>query len=312
MTRVWLSNDVEGLLAELPDGVEADVWDGRTPWPDSVRDVEFFVLPYMVGIAGWEPVPLMPRLKVVQALTAGYDGYLPLLPERVTLCNAHGVHDSSTAELAVTLTLACLRGLPEFIAAAAAHEWRAATRPSLADRTVLILGYGSIGAAVERRLEPFEVDVIRVARTAREGPQGYVHGVDDLPVLLGQADVVVVTTPLTDATRGLVDAAFLARMHDGALLVNVSRGAVVDDAALIAELSAGRLTAALDVTDPEPLPPDHPLWSAPGLVITPHVGGDSTAFPPRATSMVAEQLRRFVVGEPLVNVVAGPGSTLRE
>ncbi len=170
---------------------------------------------------------------------------------------------------------------------------------------MLIVGYGSIGSAVEDRLAPFEcARVVRVARSERTAARGRVHAVAALPELLPDADVVILVTPLTDETRGLVDAGFLARMKDGALLVNVARGAVVDTAALLAELGSGRLRAALDVTDPEPLPAGHPLWKAPGVLITPHVGGPSSAFLPRAKTLLRDQLARFALDEPLRNVVA--------
>ena len=166
---------------------------------------------------------------------------------------------------------------------------------------MLIVGYGAIGEAIERRLLPFEVEVVRVARSARDG----VHGIDELPALLPDADVVVLVVPLTDATRGLVDAGFLARMKDGALLVNVARGAVVVTDDLVAALHSGRITAATDVTEVEPLPSDHPLWRAPGLLISPHVGGASSAMWPRAYRLVRDQLQRYADGAPLVNVMTG-------
>jgi phosphoglycerate dehydrogenase-like enzyme len=178
-------------------------------------------------------------------------------------------------------------------------------RPALADSTVLILGYGGVGRAVARRLAGFEVELLRVAGSARQLPEGPVHSADQLVRLLPQADVVIVCVPLTPATAGLVDAEFLATMRDGALLVNVSRGPVVDTGALLGELLSGRLTAALDVTDPEPLPADHPLWDAPGLLISPHVGGNTTAFMPRARRFLVGQLQRFAAGERLAGVVAG-------
>jgi phosphoglycerate dehydrogenase-like enzyme len=222
-----------------------------------------------------------------------------LLPEGVTLCNARGVHDASTAELAVGLALASLRGLPGYVRAADRGEWAHDTLPSLADRRVLIVGYGSVGTAVEARLAGFECEVRRVARRARDGVEPFAA----LPSLLPWAEVVILTVPMTDETRGLADARFLAAMPDGALLVNVSRGPVVVTGDLLAECVAGRLSAALDVTDPEPLPADHPLWTCPGVVISPHVGGDTTAFLPRARRLVAEQLRRYRAGEPLANVI---------
>jgi phosphoglycerate dehydrogenase-like enzyme len=241
----------------------------------------------------------MPRLHVVQTLTAGYEHVLPHLPPGVRLCNARGVHDASTAELALALMLASLRGIPDFVRGQDRSEWRHARHESLADRTVLIVGYGGIGEAIERRLAGFEVTVLRVARTAREG----VAPLEDLPDLLPRADVVVLCVPLTDQTRHLVDAGFLGLMRDGALLVNVSRGAVVDTGALLAELATGRLRAALDVTDPEPPPADHPLWSVPGLLLSPHVGGNSTAFLPRAQGLIVDQLTRYAAGEPLRNEI---------
>ncbi len=307
MTLVWLPYaDAVERMGGLPAGMRADLWDGRARLPASVSDVEVYVLPYMVGAAALEPLALMPRLRVVQTLTAGYDDVLPHLSEGVTLCNAPGVHDASTAELAVALILASLRGLPGFVRAATRGDWEPQHRPALADRTVLLVGYGGVGQAVERRLRGFEVDVVRVASTARDTPTGPVHGIDELPGLLPAADVVVLCVPLTDRTRGLADAAFLARMRAGALLVNVARGPVVDTGALLAELRSGRLVAAADVTEPEPLPPGHPLWSEPGMLISPHVGGNTSAFLPRAFRFLSAQLARLAAGEDLVGVVSGP------
>jgi len=304
VTLVWLPYpDAVSRLDGLPEGMRAQVWDGQRPWPDSVAEVECFVPPYLIGPDAYAPLAAMPRLRVVQLLTAGYDDVLPLLPDGVTLCNARGVHDASTAELAVGLMLASLRGLPDFVRAQDGGSWTHGTRLSLADRTVLLVGYGAVGRAIEQRLAGFEVTLVTVARTARPGDG--VHGLAELPGLLPTADVVVLALPLDDSTRGLVDAAFLARLPDGALLVNVARGPVVDTEALLAELRSGRLTAALDVTDPEPLPPDHPLWRQPRCLISPHVGGDTSAFLPRAYRLLAEQLRRFAAGQPLLNVVAG-------
>ncbi|CAM5362825.1 2-hydroxyacid dehydrogenase [Streptomyces tanashiensis] len=189
-----------------------------------------------------------------------------------------------------------------------AEEWRAGFYPALADKSVLIVGYGSIGAAIEDRLAPFEcARVARVARSARTTERGPVHALADLPALLPEADVVVLSTPLTPETTRLADAGFLARMKDGALLVNVARGPVVDTSALLKEVESGRITAALDVTDPEPLPAGHPLWHAPGVLISPHVGGSTSAFMPRAKRLIAGQLRRFAAGEELANVLLTTG-----
>jgi phosphoglycerate dehydrogenase-like enzyme len=298
--RVWLP--IAEWAEDMPSGVDVDVYDGRGTPPSTIDDVEVYVIPYMVS----SPEPLevmrsMPSLRVAQTLTAGVDNFLPYVREGVTLCNARGVHDASTAELALALVLACLRGVPEFVRAQDREEWASQPRPALADRTVLIVGYGSVGAAVEARLAGFECTVLRVARRARDG----VADMTALADLVPRADVVVLTVPMTDETVGLVDVAFLAAMRDGALLVNVARGPVVVTDALVAELQSGRLRAALDVTDPEPLPAGHPLWSAPGLLLSPHVGGNTSAFLPRARRLVADQVRRCSAGEPLLNVITG-------
>jgi phosphoglycerate dehydrogenase-like enzyme len=292
-------------IGGLPDGLDVLVWDGLAE-PPSQREldgVEYFCLPYMRHPAALALLPRLPALRTVQTLTAGTDDVLAHLPPGVAVCNAHGLHDASTAELAVALILASLRNIPEFVRNQAEGVWDQSFQPALADRTVLIVGYGSIGAALERRLIPFECDVLRVARTARQSGYGPVHGLADLPALLPGADVVVLLTPLTEQTRGLADAAFLALMKQDALLVNVARGPVVDTAALLAELGSGRLRAALDVTDPEPLPAGHPLWTAPRTLITPHVGGPSSAFLPRALRLLRSQLLLAHAGKPLANTV---------
>lgn len=307
--RVWVpfgqsaKNVPEGLVADVFTGVDIDA-PGAVP--ESIDEVEYFVLPYMFVNAHPELMARMPKLKVAQTLTAGYENVAPYVPEGVTLCNARGLHDASTAELALTLTLSALRGIPRYARLAEHGDWsptyelgEGAFDDALADKTVLILGYGSIGSAIERRLAGFEVEVLRVARTAREG----VHAFTDVDTLLPKADVVIVVLPATDETRGMIDAGFLARMKDGALLVNVARGVVVDTGALVAECGSGRLRAAVDVTDPEPLPADHPLWRLPNVLITPHIGGASSAFLPRALRQIDEQLRRYAAGEELANVV---------
>lgn len=296
---VWLPFD-PAALGEPPAGLRlARVSpDGRS-LPPGAGDVEVFVPAYDWDV-DLSVLAELPRLRVVQTLTAGYEHVLPHLPDGVVLCNGRGIHETSTSELALALILASLRGIPDFVRAQHRGDWVYAPRPALADRRVLIVGYGAIGAAVEARLRPFEVDIERVAGRPRDG----VHGVTELPGLLPEADVVVLVVPLTEQTRGLVDAAFLARMKPGALLVNVARGAVVDTDALLASVRSGHITAALDVTDPEPLPPDHPLWSTPGVLISPHVGGASSAMWPRAYRVVREQLVRYAAGEPLANVVS--------
>ena len=299
---VWMPFDADDL-GSPPSSLryERFVPEEHEEVPVSVSEVEFYVPPYRFSPSDYELISRMPELKVVQTVTAGVDHVRPFVPEGVLLCNGRGIHDASTAELAVGLALASLRGIPRFVRAQDRGEWAPTTARSLADRTVLILGYGAIGAAIEERLAGFEVDIVRVARRAREG----VHGFDELERLLPQADVVILIVPITGETRGMVDRGFLARMKDDALLVNVARGPVVDTAALVEALHTGRIHAALDVTDPEPLPTGHPLWNAPNLLISPHVGGASSAMWPRAYRLVREQLERFADGQQLANVMTG-------
>jgi phosphoglycerate dehydrogenase-like enzyme len=286
-------------------GVEAVPWD-IVAEPPRRDEIELVVPPYIGDRAALKRLGMLPSLRAVQLLTAGYDDVLPMVPPGVVLANAAGVHDASTAELAVGLMLASLRGFPEMVRAQEQQRWvSVGGRPALADKRVLILGYGSIGRAVARRLTGFEVSLTAVASRARDGDDlvERVHGIDELPELLPQHDVVVVIVPLNDATTGLVGRDFLAAMPDGALLVNVARGKVVDTDALVEATATGRIMAGLDVTDPEPLPDGHPLWRSPGVFITPHVGGDTSAFAPRAARLVREQLTAMVEGRPLRNVV---------
>jgi phosphoglycerate dehydrogenase-like enzyme len=299
---VWLPFGPEHL-GELPHGLRFEVVrpEPDEPLPPSADEVEFYVPAYQSGPVAPGLLDRLPRLKVVQTLTAGVDDIRGAVPPGVLLCNGRGIHDTSTAELALTLMLSSLRGIPEFVRAQDRGRWEPDRRASLADKQVLIVGHGQIGAAIEARVTPFEAEVVRVARRPRPG----VHGIAELPDLLPTADVVVLIVPGTRETRHLVDEEFLARMKEGALLVNVARGSVVDQDALATALHAGRIRAALDVTDPEPLPDGHPLWSAPNLLVTPHVGGASSAMWPRAYRVVREQLERFARGEPLANQVTG-------
>ena len=277
------------LVAELaPDTVDV------RRLPDGL-DAAVFVLPDWMDRETLEAMPRLGRLRVVQALSAGTDWIEARVPPWATLCNARGARDVAVAEWVVGALLGDAYGQFE---AARSRRWSDAVPRELHGATVLIVGFGSIGREVERHLEPFGVTVIGVARQARDG----VHSVAELPDLAGHADAVVVLAPLTPETRGLVDAALLGRMRDGALFVNAGRGGVVDTAALVAELRSGRLRAVLDVVDPEPLPDDHPLWDL-ALAITPHNAGDSAAADERSVRFGAEQLVRFARGEPLLNVV---------
>jgi phosphoglycerate dehydrogenase-like enzyme len=296
-----VSDDLAGLSSVGGAGLTVEVFDGDARGPDDLADVVFFTVPYDRPF-GTEPIPRLSGVRVIQALTAGYDHLTALLPGGgVTLCNARGLHDSSTAELALGLILAAQRELPRWVLAQREGRWEHTHTRSLAGSRVLIVGYGSIGAALDARLRACEAETVRVARRAR--PDEDVHADADLDGLLPAADIVVLLTPLTAETSGLLDARRLALLPDGALVVNVSRGGVLDTGAMLAEATSGRLRAALDVTDPEPLPAGHPLWHAPGVIITPHVAGGAAAFYPMAADFIVDQVRRFVAGEPLRNVV---------
>jgi len=263
-----------------------------------MRNAEFLVpSPGDDRIAGL--LAEMPALRVIQTLSAGVDWLLPLAPAGVTICDASGTRDVAVAEWVLAAILASQKALPELRDRQREHVWDWRQVDELAGNTVLILGYGAIGAAVEARLAPFDVPLICVARSARAG----VHAVDELPSLLPLAEIVVVLLPLTPATTGLLDAGRLELLRPGALLVNAARGPIVDTRALIGLLQAGRIRAALDVSDPEPLPADHPLWGAPGVLLTPHLAGDTSAANRRAFELVGEQVRRYIRGEPLANVV---------
>ncbi|MBV9094826.1 MAG: 2-hydroxyacid dehydrogenase [Streptosporangiaceae bacterium] len=290
-------------MGGLPDTMVADVWDGGERLPDSAADVEVVVLPFGVPASRMPVLAKLPRLRLIQLMSAGAEHVVAFVPPGVTLANARGAHDPAVAEWIIAVILAQLRQLPRFMAAQQAGTWDPARGEPLAGRTVLMVGYGSIGEAVERLLAPFGVTVARIARRARPG----VATMADLPNLLPAADIVILLVPVTPATTGLVDARFLSQMHDGALLVNAARGSVVDIGALLEQLQSGRLRAALDVTDPEPLPAGHPLWTAPGLLLTPHVAGAMTTGLPRVMATVSDQLSRYATGRPLRNVVGTQG-----
>jgi len=262
--------------------------------------VEFYCLPYMGDGASIALIGRMPRLRVLQSLSSGVDNVVGSVPDQVTFCNGSGLrHEEGTAELAVSLILASLRQIPTFTLHQSRRSWHHLRTDSLDGKRVLLVGYGRIGAAVEQRLTPFGAQVTRVSRTARDG----VAPLSQLPRLAAETGVLVVCIALTPQTRGLISGEVLAALPAGALVVNVARGPLVDAGALAGHLSEGRLRAALDVTDVEPLPPDRPEWALPNVLITPHIGGDTFAFARRAPGFVADQAERYLSGRPLANVV---------
>lgn len=299
------------LAVSLPDealaravgtmpGVELFRWD-FTGQPPSAR-LDIAVPPYMSSPRLLTALGAVnPRL--VQSQSIGYDGVADVLPPGTVFANAAGVHETSTAELALALILASQRNLPQFIRQQDDADWRKGFSPSLADRRVLLLGYGGVGKAIEHRLRPFEVEITRLASNARADDRGTIHSVSELSGLLSSQDIVVVSVPLNERTFQLVNSEFLSKMPDGSLLVNIARGPVVDTSALVREVSSGRLRAALDVTDPEPLPRNHVLWTLPNVLMTPHVGGASSAMLPRIAKLIREQIRGMQTGQAPKNVV---------
>ncbi|OEV04421.1 dihydrofolate reductase [Streptomyces nanshensis] len=290
-----------------PPNVRVHVWDGLTPEDELpagvLESTALWVMPYAVPGAE-RLLPRLPAVRAVQSLSAGVEKLLPVMPEGARLYNGRGLHDASTAEHALGLMLAAQRDLPVWVADQQAGRWAPHFTRSLAGSRVAVVGYGSIGQALEKRLLACEAEVVRVARRAR--PEEDVHAVTALPQLLPDVDIAVLVLPETPATAGLFGKAQLAALPDGALVVNVGRGRTLDTGALLEEVRGGRLRAALDVTDPEPLPGDHALRRQPGVLITPHVAGGSATFRPRAERLVVEQVRRYAAGEPLLNSFPRP------
>jgi len=303
MTVVAVANsDIAAALTGEP-GLDVIEVPPDSPVPPEAESAEVLI-PGL--LAGGEAIDLMaglPRLRLVQLMTAGAEVWVGRTPPGVALCTASGAHGGSTSEWAVGALLAILHEFPLFVQRQREGIWDRHRTDELAGKRVLVLGAGDLGTQVKRRLEAFDASVTLAARSARDG----VIGIDQVPEVLGEYAVVIVMVPLTDRTKGLVDARFLAAMPDGAVLVNAARGQIVDTDALIAELTSGRLRAALDVTDPEPLPYGHPLWSAPGVFITPHIAGAVPGAQERALAVVRAQLHRFAAGEELRNVVRANG-----
>jgi phosphoglycerate dehydrogenase-like enzyme len=285
----------------IPRGMKLMQSDGFIPSALQLADIEFYVPSYMGDIKTLEVIAEMKNLKIVHYSQAGYDDILPHIPHNVILCNASGLHDVSTSELAIGLAIASRRGFTQFIDNQRKGLWHRQTKPTLADSHVGIVGYGHIGKRITLLLEKFETKVTPFSRSGNDGAVK----ISEFDNFLPDLDVIILILPLTYESKHFINADRIKKMKDGATLINVARGAIVDTNALIAELNTGRITAGLDVTDPEPLPEGHPLWSAPNLIITPHVGGDSAAFDPRARKMVEEQLERLAQSKPLLNQITG-------
>ncbi len=294
--RVWTQwsnlSAPEGITLLSPDNFPLDSSD--------LTQVDMYVPSYMGGANALSYAAKMPNLKILQMLNAGYDDAMAYLRPGLTLCNARGVHDASTAELAVGLAIASRRGFAEFIREQATGTWNHRRFPALSDSKVGIIGFGSIGKEVARKLSGFDVSITAFTQSGRDGTVK----IDDLDKHLPQLNIVILILPLSDSSRHMFNAARLASMKDGALIVNVARGPIIETEALIKELNSRRIYAALDVTDPEPLPQGHPLWSAPNLIVVPHVGGNSEAFEPRGRALIESQLKLLAAGNPLEHVVA--------
>ena len=288
------------VARRLPQATIARYEDGG----HDLGEVDFYCLPYMGDGPSVAMIAKMPGLRVLQSLSSGVDNILGAVPEQVTLCNGSGLHhEESTAELAVSLILASLRQLPRFALDQSRHRWDHVRTDSLDGKKVLLVGYGGMGKAIEERLAPFGARITRASRTARDG----VAPLSQLPQLAAEADILVVCIALTPDTCGLIGAEVLGALPDGALVVNVARGPIVDAAALARHLTGGRLRAALDVIDVEPLPSGRPEWALPNVLITPHIGGDTFAFARRAPGFVADQAERYLTGRPLANIVKPAG-----
>ncbi len=261
--------------------------------------ITIYIPPYMTGVEYLEPIKAMTNLEIVQVPNAGFESALPYIREGITLCNARGVHNASTAELAVGMAIAMKRGFPDFIRAQDKALWSHERMGSLNDSNIGIIGAGSIGQTLAIFLATYEVNIKSFSRSGMNGS----FAMDKLDEYLPTFDILFLIIPLNPESKHLIDARRLALLKDGAILINVARGKVVDTDALVAELKTGRISAALDVTDPEPLPADHPLWHAPNVMITPHVGGDSEAFEKRGKRFMEEQLQRIAAGLEPRNII---------
>jgi phosphoglycerate dehydrogenase-like enzyme len=302
--KVLVPGDLGLDLSSSPATIEAIAYQPGEPWPSGHLDAAAVVVGYDKAAAVGARFAELPNLRLVQTLNAGYEQWLPLLPAGVLLSNGRGAHGGSSAEWVVAALLSIYRELGPFARQQANGQWLRKDTDTLIGKRVVVLGAGDLAANLAARLAPFETDVVLVGRRARPG----VHGMEEVDGLLPTADVVVAMLPESQATHHIIDAGFLGRLPAGAIVVNVGRGGLVDTDALLAELTSGRLRAALDVTEPEPLPPGHPLWSAPGLLLTPHVAGSTKGAWERAWAVAQHQLEVYASGSNPPNLVAGAGA----
>jgi phosphoglycerate dehydrogenase-like enzyme len=291
-------------FSDAPAAIETILYQPGEPWPPEHVDATVAVVGYDNAPAVGARFKDLTDLRLVQTLNAGYEQWEPLLPVGVMLSNGRGAHGGSSAEWVVAALLSIYRDLDVFRQQQADRVWRGWDTETLMGKRVVVLGAGDLATNLASRLAPFETDVVLVGRTARPG----VHALADVDELLPNADVVVAMLPDSQATRHVVNAEFLARLPDGAVVVNAGRGGSIDTDALLTELTSGRLRAALDVTEPEPLPQGHPLWSAPGLLLTPHVAGSTFRAWDRAWAVALRQIEIYAAGGTPSNLVAGPGS----
>ncbi|HEY9314948.1 NAD(P)-dependent oxidoreductase [Williamsia sp.] len=287
------------LVGPVP-GVQVYEWDWRhQALSEEVENTTFLVSEYAPGPPDPQVLSVLAALRVVQLPSAGYAGWTDALPDAIALCNGRSIHGQSTAEAAVTGVLALLRGIPDSVVAQQRESWAPQDVEQLSGKRVVIVGAGDIGQRIHSLFTAFGCSTVSVGRTERDG----VVPVRELAAITSAADVLVVAVPLTEDTTDLIDAALLQRLPDHAIVANVARGPVVNTAALTAEVASGRLRTYLDVTDPEPLPPGHPLWTLPGSLLTPHTGGGEVHWRSRYADLIREQLIRLRDGRALRNVV---------
>lgn len=290
-------------VGPIPENLKAVLWDLENEPRTPLGDIEIAVLPYMASPQRLKNIRLAPNLKIVQTQTTGYDGMVDLIGDRADINTAAGVHAAATAEMAIGLAIASLRGYPQAVRDQQSGHWNPLQWPGLADRTVALVGVGGIGEEIRKRLEPFEVNLLRFGSTARTDEHGQVFATADLAAHAAEIEVLILIVPLNDSTHHLVDAELLAQLPDGATVVNVARGPVVQTEAIVAEVASGRLNMASDVFDPEPLPADHPLWQHPNALVIPHNGGNTKAFFPRMVKLLKKQVQSWAAGHDGENLV---------